>query len=408
MISKIKQKFIALSMVSLTILLIVLISGMNIISYNDLVKDADFILDILSQNQGNFPEFRDDKPAPMPNHMSPEVPHESRFFSVIYTRSGDLVQVDTGKIASVDYTEAVSYAHKALNQRKDLGFIGDFRYRITMNNNEIQLIFLDCGRNLSSFKVFLSASIGMSIIGLVAVFLIITYFAERIIRPIAESYDKQRRFITDAGHEMRTPLTIIKTNAELIEMEIGDNESLLDIKNQANRLTALTNDLIKLSKMEESEGKIEKTVFPLSDIITETLAAFESLVHSQKKEIRQYIQPMISFVGNPQSIEQLISILMDNAIKYSPPLSVIKVVAKKEGKNVTMEISNTTAQEIDKEELQNIFDRFYRMDSSRNSENGGYGIGLSIAKAIVSAHSGKISAYANDSHTFVINVTLPA
>lgn len=407
MINKLKIKFIALSMTALFILLFVIVSGMNLLNFNSVMIEADQLLQILSQNKGDFPDFKDNmhgKPGMLPPHMSPETPYESRYFSVVMDSNGEVYEIETGKIITVDREQAIEYAKKAINDKNGKGFAGDFRYKCTREQNATRIIFLDCGRRLNAFYEFLKASVIMSLIGFAVVFIIIAVLSERIVRPISESYKKQKRFITDAGHEMKTPITIINANLDLLEMEIGKNESVEEIKVQTKRLTTLTNDLVYLSKIEEASKDLLKVEFPLSDLVSETASTFKALAQIQNKEIVINIQPMISFCGNNKAIEQLISILMNNALRYSNDGGRIAVSLIKNSKQIYLNVFNTTKDFVSQESLGYVFDRFYRTDSSRNSEKGGHGIGLSVAKAIVEAHNGRIKAYTNDGQSFNIEV----
>ncbi len=407
MIKKLKIKFIVLSMTALFVLLFVIVSGMNLLNLNSVMLEADQLLQVLSQNKGNFPDFKGDKPGKpdfLPPHMSPETPYESRYFSVVIDSNGDAYEIETGKIITVDSEQAVEYARKALNDKNGKGFAGSFRYKCTREQNATRIVFLDCGRRLNAFYAFLKASVIMSLIGLAVVFVIITVLSERIIRPISESHKKQKKFITNASHEIKTPLTIINANLDLLEMEIGENESVKEIKAQTKRLTNLTNDLVYLSKMEESEKNLMKVEFPLSDLVSETVSTFRAIAQTQNKELLVNIQPMIAFCGNNKAIEQLVSILMNNALRYSAEGGKISVDLFENNKQIRLNVFNTTNNYVSPESLNYVFDRFYRTDTSRNSEKGGYGIGLSVAKAIVETHNGKIMAYTNDGYSFNITV----
>lgn len=407
MIKKLKIKFIALSMTALFLLLSIIVAGMNLLNFNSVMTEADQLLQVLSQNKGDFPGLKEgfyEKPDQLPPHMSPETPYESRYFSVAIDYSGNVYEIETGRIITVDEEKAVEYAQKAINDKNGKGFAGGFRYKCSKEPNGTRIIFLDCGRRLNAFYAFLRASIIMSLIGFVVVFVIIFILSERIIRPISESYKKQKRFITDAGHEMKTPLTIINANLDLLEMEFGENESLSDIKTQTKRLTTLTNDLVYLSKIEEADNDLIKVEFPLSDLVYETASTFRALAQTQNKELIINIQPMLSFCGNDKAIEQLTSILMNNALRYSQSGGQIAVSLIKNNKQIHLKVSNTTKDFVNEESLKYVFDRFYRADNSRNSETGGHGIGLSVAKAIVEAHNGKIKAYTEDGKSFNIEV----
>lgn len=284
MIRKLKTKFIVLAMTALFALLAVIVAGMNWINYHSVVRDADMLLSILSQNKGAFPDFGSGPNHPLPPNMSPETPYESRYFSVFLNASGEVVNTETSKIASVDSETAAEYAQTVMERQNGQGFIQEYRYVLRSELNGCRITFLDCGRDLAAFRNFLLASCGMAFIGYVVVFFVIFFFAGRIIRPIAESYEKQKQFITDAGHEIKTPLTIINANVDILEMELGENESLTDIQQQTERLKSLTNDLVMLARMEEAGNTMPKIEFPVSEVVAETARPFRALAIQQGKE----------------------------------------------------------------------------------------------------------------------------
>lgn len=407
MIRRLKTRFTLLAMTAICVLLTVVVAGMNLINYTTVVSEADSTLELLSMNRGSFPDMKNDHMGPFPRPMSPELPYESRYFSVVLTKTGKVVLTDTGKIASVDSGTAAQYGVRAYESGKQAGFIGEFRYLRGSENNDVRIVFLDCGRKLDSFRSFLYASIGMTLAGLLAGFLFVFFYSGRIIRPIAESYEKQRRFITDAGHEIKTPLTIINANVDVLEMELeGSTESLEDIRQQTRRLTRLTNDLVSLARMEESEQQRQMIDFPLSEVVEDAIAPFRTPAQSQQKTLHATVQPMLTLRGDAKAITQLVTLLMDNALKYTPAGGNIGLDLRKTGKSVCLTVYNTTAAPVTGEVLNHAFDRFYRADASRNSETGGHGIGLSIAQAIVTAHNGKIQATATET-AFQITTTLP-
>ncbi len=409
MIGKLKLKFILLSMTALLVLLTVIVSGMNIINYNSVIEEADSILSVLSQNRGMFPDFEpnaigrpNDK---LPPHLSPETPYESRYFSVSYNEMGDIVNVDVTKISAIDQEKAVMFANKV---KDDKGFIGEYRYIVSDDIVGTRITFLDCGRKLEAFNKFLVSSILMSVIGYAVVFVIIFILSGKIIKPIAEAYEKQKRFITDAGHEIKTPLTIINANADILEMEFDEpNESLIDIKEQTKRLKTLTEDLVMLSRMEEAEGGLPKIEFPISEVVAEGACSFKNLATQENKEFICNIEPMLTLNGNDKAIRQLVSILLDNALKYSNNGGTVALTLARQNHSIILSVYNTVDGEINPEQLKYVFDRFYRTDTSRNSETGGHGIGLSIAKAITTSHDGKIKATTNDGKSFIITATFP-
>ena len=451
MIKKLKLRFIALAMISLTLLLAVIVSGMNIINYNKVVSDADDRIEVLQANSENFlrdpiTELFGIRGRGGPS-LSRDEAEESRFFTVLSDTNGNVLQINTDRISAIDYEDAIEYANIALARGKTSGFIEEFRYNISSENIYIKIVFLDCGRVLESYRDFLRASILMSLAGLLVVFFIILYFAGRIVKPVAESYEKQKRFITDAGHEIKTPLSIIMANIDLMNMvlesakvdkngaegggaetEIGVigaearkietselgaegvaeiKSDLAEIKSQAERLSSLTNDLVYLSRMEEEISPPIMSDVPLSDILTESAASFAVLAKEKGVDIVSDIEEPVFTKGNAEDMEKLSSIIFDNAVKYAANGSEISVKLRREGKNAELEVKNFVDEVLSPESLPHVFERFYRTDASRNSQTGGHGIGLSMAKAIVSLYGGSVSARSSDGRDFIIKISLP-
>ena len=404
MFKKIRIKFIVLSMTALFVLLFAIIAGMNVVNYRTIVQEADSTLDMMAENKGTFPPFVGNK---LPPFMSPETPFEARYFSVVMDQNKEVIDADTSRIAVVDAQEAYEYAVATLKNDEGRGFIGDYRYLNQTENGEHRVTFLDMGSKLHSFQTFLKSSILMGVAGYLIFFIVIIFFSGKIMKPVAESYEKQKRFITDAGHEIKTPLAIITADVDVLEMDLGENEWLEDIHKQTKRLAGLTNDLVYLSRLEEEEKDMPMIELPFSDIVRETVASFQALAKTQDKNLLCVIPSQISLKCNEKAIRQLVNILMDNALKYSPEKGLISVEAQKQGKNLVLTVLNTTQEVIPKEKLNLIFERFYRMDSSRSTMTGGYGIGLSVAKAIVNAHGGKIYAANTGDCSLKIVVTLP-
>ncbi len=407
MIKKLKVKFCILSVTALFVLLSVIVAGMNILNYNSVVDEADALLVLLSQNMGRFPEKGDRPDLMLPPDFSPETPYESRYFTVSYNEVDGSVSVDVSKIAAVDKEKAIEYAEKIVKSKKEKGFTEEYRYIVNRENGTVRISFIDCGRRLDAFEAFLWRSIIMSVLGLIVVSVVIFVLSEKIIKPIATAYEKQKRFVTDAGHEIKTPLTIISANADILEMEIGDNnESIRDIKVQTQRLRTLTEDLVSLSRMEE-EGDIKKIHFPISEVVWETADSFLGLANAQNKRLTLNLQPMLTLVGDDKGIRRLVSALADNAIKYSPENSEIVISLSRVNKYICLSVLNETEVHINQQQLACIFDRFYRPDESRNSQIGGHGVGLSVAKAIVEANGGKIRANIPREKTFEIVAVFP-
>ena len=227
-----------------------------------------------------------------------------------------------------------------------------------------------------------------------------------MIRPVAESYEKQKRFITDASHEIKTPLTIIEANTEIVEMESGESEWTKSIRKQIARLTALTEKLVFLSRMdEENQSYLQRMDFNLSEAVLDTIDPYQALAETKGKHLSVDVEDDMHFTGDENAIRQAISLLLDNAIKYSEEDGNIRIESRTVGKHKVIDVINTVDYiEVGKHD--ELFDRFYRREDSRNSETGGFGIGLSTVYAIVQAHKGRVAARSKDGKSLSIQMIL--
>ncbi|MBQ8533700.1 MAG: HAMP domain-containing histidine kinase [Clostridia bacterium] len=415
MIRKLRARFIGMTMVTLFVVLSVIMAAINITNYLTYINSADDTLELIAENKGKIPENEGNKPGkedkkPLPERnerpgdMSPEMPYETRYFSVLYNNDGKKVHHNTEHIAAVDENTATEIADEVLQKEKTRGNYGNYRYLVTVSDKGTAITFLDCTKARQSFNTFLFISILITVVGLITVFILMYFLSKRIIRPFVESQEKQKRFIADAGHEIKTPVTIIDADTEVLRLEMGDNEWLDDIRRQTKRMGSLTDDLVFLSRIDDNLtltfGQVN-----ISDIAQETLENFGSLAKIKGITIESEIEKDVIIHADKKSVERLLSVLLDNAVKYSPEQDVISASLKKQSKNILVTVENT-AMNLDKKDVVRVFDRFYRADKSRNDGVKGYGLGLSMARAIVEAHKGKISASLTKSR-FKISVTLP-
>ena len=412
-ISRLRFKLIAVSMAVTLLILGLIVGGINFINFKKVIDNADTTIDYLANNY-NTEETRPEPPDEggdwggfrhFDDGISPEVKFESRYFVVSFDSDGNVASSDTKHIFAISEEDSIKIAKQIYEGSSDRGFYRNYRYAKISLNGYNAVMCLDVYNGLSSANYFLLVSLSASFIGWITVIIIVLAFSKRIIAPVSKSYEKQKRFISDAGHEIKTPLAIIEADIGVMEINEGENEWLDDIKTQVRRLARLTNDLIHLSKLDEGKDSLKFIDFSVSDLAKETVTSFTGLATVNNKKLEANIQPNLTLNGDTESIRELLTILLDNAIKYSTGDGNISIEVKKKNGHIVIEASNS-AKNLTKENAEHLFDRFYRADESRNSETGGHGIGLSMAKAIVEAHKGKISAEVTDDGELKIKAVL--
>lgn len=424
---KIRRKFIVIAMLSMFFVLSIIIAAMNYINYQKMGKNLDDVTYILEIGNGSFyespdpseenhapsnpsnPQGEDPKahnkvPEP-PKSISEETPYQTRYFTVRYDASGTIYATSVGHISAVNATQARAYAAKVYDAAPGTGFIDVYRYRTVKSGDRVLCIFIDAEKELSTYRGSLMTSIAISAAGLFSVFLLLCLFSKLILRPVEESYRKQKQFLTDAGHELKTPLTIIDANTEVLEMEIGSSKWLDSTRNQVIRLTNMVKQFTALAKMDEAQGFLQRARFSLSRALNETVDLFIPVAASTHRTLQVSSAEDLYYVGDEEQFRQLFCLLLDNAIKYSTPDSTIELALSKHGKHLCFTISND-CEGIAKGPQDILFERFYRSDSSRNSSTGGSGIGLSIAHSIVENHKGSIHAESPDGKSLQIKVLL--
>lgn len=409
MIKKLQRKFITITMTSLALVVFILLGSINAVNLYKVDKEINGSIKILSDNDGEFPKYRSGIETSSEEkfgfELTPETQFQTRYFTVKLDKNSDIMNIDISHVASVTSYTAATYANKAMEIRNITGLLGDYKYAVISEPYGNMLIFVDCRTQIDQVTSFLLISLSVAIITLLLVFILVYVLSKKAIKPIIESMEKQKQFITDAGHEIKTPLAIISANAEVIEMTSGKSEWLTSIKNQTSRLDELVKNLLLLSKMNEDDLKLNFCKLSLSEVVKDVSNSFKVIAEREEKDFIVDIKEGVFINGDKSSITQLISTLIDNAIKYSNYRGNIKISLAPLKKGAKLEVFNT-ADKIDKENLNKLFDRFYRTDMSRARETGGYGIGLSIVKSIVEMHRGKISVVSRDGKSICFTVVI--
>lgn len=401
MFKSLRKKFITTAIGSVAVVIAILAVALNFINFNKLEERIDSTLLEASKSEALIRIFKEDGDDLIITKNSSSATDYNGFSIAKVDNFGKIIKAyrDDSLLPNQDALQ--DKVTEALKNGKTSGFIGSYRFLKVETNVGNLILFLNCQRELDSNASFVTNSILISIGVIISVFILLVLVSKRVIAPIQETYIKQKQFITGASHELKTPLAIISSNADVLEMENGDSKWLQNIHNQVDRLTSLVNSLVIFSRMEEKDT-VERTHFNLTEVLKSRIEDFDELANFQKKYIVTDIGHNLNYYGEKDSIIQLMDILLENAIKYAPEDSDIRVCFNKHRKYAILKVSNKA--DVKKGDLSKVFNRFYRLDESRNSAIKGYGIGLSMAQLIAEKHKETIRAYAPEDGIFKIEV----
>lgn len=410
MIYKLRKKFILISAAAVGVVFTMIFGLICFTTSAQLNRTMDMLTDVISSNDGSFPETGNENIPSAPEKtelepfFNPEASFSTRFFTVYADHNEQIIREYTDKISSVDKETARKYAKKALSGGNERGWIGSFRFKITETSNGKTVVFVNGETNKVITNGMLYSVLFVLSGSFLAILLLIIIISKRAVKPTAEAYEKQKQFITDANHELKTPLTLILSNVDIVESEIGKNEWLEDIRSEGERMTALINQLVTLSRMDEDASNLAVSEFDLSDLAFDTISEFEGLATIRNKKMISEIEPNLIYSGDEVLIRQLISVLLDNAVKYCDTGGEILINVRSKGHGALITTENTCS-DIDSIELNKLFDRFYRADKAR-SFSGSFGVGLSIAQSIANKHKGNIIACKKGNDRITFKVTL--
>lgn len=404
-------------MTAITILLAVLLGALNGFNFFITRGESERMLErCYSDANRRFdahPPFLQDngKPHFFNAPITEDNALSARFFSVKLDDNGNVLFTDVDRISSVTADDARLYANNVIAKNKSTGRYKSFLYLVDKQNGETTAFFLDISREDRNMTNVLVISLLIGLVCWAVMLLIVIILSKAAIRPIAENIEKQKQFVTNAGHELKTPLAIILSNTEALELTCKDSGSKYtrNIKQQTLRLGELMQNLLILSRADESGFRLAVSSFSkenISDIVSRTAEHFMESAAQKSAIIETNIENGITADVNKDTFSQLVSILLDNAVKYTLSESEITVSLFKNGKNAVISTENK-CESLPECKPERLFERFYRGDSAHNQKSGGSGIGLSAAKAITEAHGGKISAEYKDGNKIIFTAILP-
>ena len=398
MIKKLESKVFWILMVSISTIVLGVIILFAILNYNNTINAATSMLDRFD----NF--FR------MPNDERTQTNNDDNRMEIDLSETYTYM-IENGKIVDSignKNEDIEQYVYKAYKQNKEKGIVGNYVYKVRtskMKDERTTIILMEDESVVTRIKFIYIYAISGSIISIIIAYAISKKVSNMIVKPVKETMESQKRFISDASHELKTPLAVIEANADVLESNIGKSKWMEYIQSEIASMDKLINNLLFLAKVENVKELKEKENFDLTQEVKMTASMFESMAYERKVKIEDKIEENVSFNGNKENIKQVLSVLIENAIMHTKENGKIVVELNKEKGTTVLQVSNE-GEEIPKEERKKIFERFYRVDKSRNRKEKRYGLGLAIAKSIVvEGYNGKIGVDCKDGVT-TFKVTL--
>lgn len=403
MIEKLRFRFIKIACLSVLTVLISIIATVNIVHLVQNNRSADDITRIIFENGGVLKKLgprENQEPPTGPHIRTPdsefdnrfhnreELPFSSRYFSVFFDREMQITGYNIDHIVSVSEDELNTVTSDLLASAKNVGWYKNYRYRLGAYGDGYLLVVLEATATKHSVLAVFSITVAVGAIAFFVVFLLIWLFSQKAVAPIARTYEKQKQFITDASHELKTPLTVISANTEILSLTYGENEWCDGIQRQTESMRALIGQMIQMAKLDEDRQQLVFETFDFSDAVYDTAMAFVPMAEKKGLKMNVNVAAGISMYGDEGAIRQVIAILTDNAVKYCDVDGIISVDTYKEKNHIIVSLKNSFLSSAGPD-TEKIFERFYREDRSRTTSHS-YGLGLSIAKSIVEKHKGKI------------------
>ncbi|OCT16354.1 two-component sensor histidine kinase [Paenibacillus pectinilyticus] len=423
MFRKLRNRFLIVNLVIITCMMLVSFASIYFITYQNVHNGIDMEIHRVSEfyfkpdggKMGNPQAGPGGGNHPQQNGKGDMSPPAERSVSFLLQADAQWKLTATNSRFDMDadfYDLALQKASYGAKDNGQFTLEGTrWAYMVQKNGTGYSVIYLDVTAQQTIITNLVYTFILVGFFMLILIFFTSRYFANRSIAPVKEAFHRQKQFIADASHELKTPLAVINTNADVLLSNSEDtiesqSKWLHRIKSETERMKTLTNDLLYLTEMDDARASMIYTPFNVSESVESVLLTMEAVVFEKDISLTYEIEPGLTLHGNSEQMKQVVMILLDNAIKYTNPKGAISLTFKKHHHDRLLTVTNTGAG-IAPEHLERIFDRFYRADASRSRKNGGYGLGLAIAKSIVEQHKGKISAKSVPGETTSFMVQLP-
>ena len=406
MIQKLQKRFFRIALLALTAAMVLVTMAVNVANWINVRYELYETLEtVAASGNGQMGFVGFDRKS---RHMKGML-NEARTFTVCISSDGSVSVSTMGKEQELSDKAASALAMQAAGSGGRSGFLDDYLFLCAdQQDGETRIVFLNCETRLSAVRRLFLFSCCACAIGIALAALFVAKASSKAIRPIEENMRRQKRFITDAGHELKTPLSVIAANMDVLDMDIPNNPWVQSTQKQTELMGKLVEELVYLSRMEEAETPLEFRTLLLQPLMEEVSEPFSMMATTKGQSFTVFVPDGLQLDADEPSLTRLISVLCDNAVKYAPEGDTIVLKAEAEGRFVRIGTENATTEPLNDEDCRHLFDRFFRADPSRSKEKrGGFGIGLAIAAAIAEKHGGTAEATLVENGRIRISFCIP-
>lgn len=408
MIHKLRLKFIRIAMAALTAAVILVAAAINVMNWLNVRSEIGETISFLAETDGMISQEKANEWAGKNKHRK-NVLTQSVYFLGRTGRDGSLQVANQGRMETINREEAASLLERAADSGRESGFVDDYCFQqFTSRANATSWIFLNCESYLTASRNLLLFSAVICIAGILLSLLIVSLLSRKAIQPFIRNEQKQKRFITDASHELKAPLAVISANMDVLALKDQDNPWINGTRNQVASMRTLVEDMVYLSRADETDRPMELKDLNLKDIVPEVAEPYQAMAEFQGKSFQCEAEKDLPVRGDESALRRVVSILCDNAVRYTPAGGTIHLRAYHDGRSAVIETENPPVHPLTEENCSRLFDRFYRADEARSrDQRAGYGIGLSIAQAVIDRHGGSAAAGMTSDHTLLIRLSIP-
>lgn len=400
-----RNRFILGAMISFFILLILAVAGIWLFSYQQMERETNAFLAAMQQVNEEEHSFSQSAPPPMFGYTPDQRRYPSGFYDISLDADGAIQSIQRHGIVEEAEISVQQYVQQAVGEQAAGGKIGSYKYSVAYREDgTARLILLDISIQLQSLYSVLKSALLVGVLLMVLLFLILIPVSSKMADVFVRNNEKQKQFITDAGHDLKTPVAIIRSNLDVLELQ-GKSKWSENIRSQTLRLEKLIGQLLMMARLDEASEKLKREQLDLAALLREEQQHFLPAAEQKKIQWQDALPDHLPIRGDEKTIRQMLNLLLDNAARYTNDAGKITLSGHAEKKSAVLQMANTV-EKLPGQKPEELSERFVRGNTARTQKSGGAGIGLSAVKRIVEMHKGNIRITYPDQHTFCVSIEI--